>query len=214
MNSSRGNISNTKKALTEKNGIWNVSIMGSASERCLIPSQHISSSTNSGFWEQKWTRFLSVCLFIWCCLQICYVCTVSSMELFIVSKMGDYQLSEYAITRHIAWVWDEALIERKLIHLQDKTPGFKPPVVSVENIYQPRRQHFGSFQGATLFMWSHRKPELRKNKWPRLFKNGCHWNTNGNENLHVPVAWTAVYLVKLRLKDFWKISVSFFSAQR
>jgi len=150
MNSSRGNISNTKKALTEKNGIWNVSIMGSASERCLIPSQHISSSTNSGFWEQKWTRFLSVCLFIWCCLQICYVCTVSSMELFIVSKMGDYQLSEYAITRHIAWVWDEALIERKLIHLQDKTPGFKPPVVSVENIYQPRRQHFGSFQGATF----------------------------------------------------------------
>lgn len=213
MNSSRGNISNTKKALTEKNGIWNVSIMGSASERCLIPSQHISSSTNSGFWEQKWTRFLSVCLFIWCCLQICYVCTVSSMELFIVSKMGDYQLSEYAITRHISWVWDEALIERKVFcrtkHLDSNL------LLLVWKIFINLGDNISeAFKGRHLFMWSHRKPELRKNKWPRLFKNGCHWNTNGNENLHVPAAWTAVYLVKLRLKDFWKISVSFFSAQR
>jgi len=53
MNFSRGNISNTRKALTEKNGIWNVSIMASARE---VPDSnwHISSSTNSGYREQKW----------------------------------------------------------------------------------------------------------------------------------------------------------------
>jgi len=200
MNSSRGNISNTKKALTEKNGIWNVSIMGSARKRWLTPphtflqvqTQVFGSKCGQDFW-------VSVFSFgVVSKIGICYVCTVSSMELFIVLKMGDYQLSENAITRHIVWVWDEALIEsgKKLINLQDKTPGFKPAVVSVENIYQPRRQHFGSFQRATLIHVEPPKTRAKKNKWPRLFKNGCHWNTNGNENLHVPAAWTAVYLVK------------------
>ena len=117
---------------------------------------------------------------------------------------------------------------------QDTLHGFEMKLWLKENLFICRTKHLDSnllllvwkifinlgdniseaFKGRHLFMWSHRKPELRKNKWPRLFKNGCHWNTNGNENLHVPVAWTAVYLVKLRLKDFWKISVSFFSAQR
>jgi len=64
-----------------KNGIWNVSMMALI-ERCLISTQTflqvqtqvIGSKVNDG---QSETRFLLVCLFIWCCLKnrICYVCT-------------------------------------------------------------------------------------------------------------------------------------------
>ena len=96
MNFSRGNISNTRKALTEKK--WNLKRInhGFGERGAWFQLTHFFKYKLrlSGAKVILWTRLLIVCLFIWCCLQnrICYVCTVSSMELFIVLKMADYQL--------------------------------------------------------------------------------------------------------------------------
>jgi len=125
-----------------ENGIWNVSIMALREVPDFNPptflqvqTQVIGSKSERG---QSETRF--VCLFIWCCLQhrICYVCTlISSMELFIVLKMGNLhwfdELSEYAaITRNIAWIY--------MYLEQDMKRSFHSKLMlllSWENIYPP-----------------------------------------------------------------------------
>ena len=215
MNFSRGNISNTRKALTEKNGIWNVSIMASARE---VPDSnwHISSSTNSGYREQKWSFGQDFSL------------SVSSFD--VVSKIGFVMFVQYPQWNFLSY-WKWPIINFWICHhkthcidlrwsfdkkWQKRTPFaaqntlIQNCVVIVENIYQPRRHHFGSFQRATIIYVEPPKTRAKKYKWPRLFKNGCHWNTNGNENLHVPAAWPCISSKILGLRTFQRFPWVFF----
>jgi len=165
-------------------------------ERCLISTHPhffkyklrlLGAKVNNG---QSETRF--VCLFIWCCLQnrICYVCTlISSMELFIVywkwaifiDLMNFLNMPPSQETLH-GFIVPWAGCETKL--------SFKTDVVVIMGKYLST--NLGDNIEKAFKGWWHniyvepQKTRAEKKYEKRLFKNGCQWNTNGNENLHVP----------------------------
>jgi len=121
MNFSRGNISNAKKALTEK-------MEFETYQSCLIPSHTFLQVQTQviGSKSDSLDKISNCRSFHFCCLQnrICYVCTVSWMELFL--RRDDFRLSGYSLTRHIAWFKKKNGI--KLISFE---PGFKTDVVII-----------------------------------------------------------------------------------
>jgi len=189
-----------RKHWLNKNGIWNVSIVPDS-----MP--HISSSTNSDklrFLGAKviiWTRFIIVCLFI---CKIGFVMFVQCPQWNFLSywEWTIINFPNIPSQDTFAWIWDEAFIQSCI------------KLISFAVAQNTRIQNWCCYCGKILINlgeniseafkgWRHSyicvespKTRAKKNmrKWPRLFKNGCHWNTNGKEN--VPAALPAEYLVK------------------
>jgi len=128
---------------------------------------HISSSTNSGYREQKWFFGQDFSL------------SVSSFD--VVSKIGFVMFVQYPqwnflsywkwpiinfwICHHkthcidLRWSFDKKW--QKKLHLQHKTPWFKTVLLSWKIFINLGDIISEAFKGRQLFMWSHRKPELR-----------------------------------------------------
>ena len=197
MNFSRGNISNTKKALTEQK--WNLKRIN----RAWFHATHFFKY-KLRFLGAKviiWTRFIIVCLFI---CKIGFVMFVQCPQWNFLSywEWTIINFPNIPSQDTFAWIWDEAFIQSCI------------KLISFAVAQNTRIQNWCCYCGKILINlgeniseafkgWRHSyicvespKTRAKKNmrKWPRLFKNGCHWNTNGNEN--VPAALPAEYLVK------------------